>query len=181
MLNLLAQSFDTATETTLSGGETAGWAVFGSFTLLIVLASIIITVVALWKVFEKAGVEGWKAIIPIYNGWVLAEIAGKPGWWSLVSLLAWIPLIGPIAALVVYVLIALELAKRFGKDTAFAILGLIIFSTIGLLILGFGDAKYQGQPNDTLANNDRNDTKPSSNPPANTGSASGTNPPAANV
>ncbi len=58
-----------------------------------------------------------------------------------------IPILGfvfSIAALVLYVLIALELAKKFGKDTTFAVLWLIIFSLVGILILGFGDAKYNG-------------------------------------
>ncbi len=163
MLHLLAQSFDTVTETSLTGEESAGLAIFGGVFLLIWLAVLVISVIALWKIFEKAGVEGWKALIPIYNGWVLAEIAGKPGWWGLVSLLAWIPLIGPIVAVVVYVLIALELAKRFGKDTTFAILGLVIFNLIGLLILGFGDAKYQGKPYDTLGSSKSN--TPTSNTP----------------
>ena len=58
-----------------------------------------------------------------------------------------IPILGfvfSIAALVLYVLIALELAKKFGKDTTFAVLWLIIFSLVGMLILGFGDTKYNG-------------------------------------
>jgi hypothetical protein len=50
----------------------------------------------------------------------------------------------PIVNIVVGVLIALELAKVFGKSVVFAIFGLIIFSLIGYLILAFGDAKYVG-------------------------------------
>jgi len=149
MLNLLAQTY-TYDTTTLNAETSAGIALFSGFFLFIWLAIAIVAIVASWKIFEKAGVAGWKSIIPIYNSWTLAEIAGKPGWWALVSLIAWIPFIGPIAVLVVYVIIALELAKRFGKDTTFAILGLIIFSLVGLLILGFGDAKYTGTPYKTL-------------------------------
>lgn len=151
MLEVLAQTYTSYDTTTLTTNQSAGLALFSGFFLFIWLAIVIVAIVAMWKVFEKAGVEGWKAIIPVYNTYVLAEISGKPGWWglliSLVGFVAWIPLLGwaaSIAAIVLYVLIALELAKKFGKDTTFAVLWLIIFSLIGLLILGFGDAKYQG-------------------------------------
>lgn len=150
MFEVLAQTY-----TTYSGEPNAQafglFALFSGFFLFVWLILLVVAVVALWKVFEKAGVEGWKAIIPVYNTYVLAEISGKPGWWglliSLVGLVAWIPVIGwiaSIAVIVLYVLISLELAKKFGKDTTFAVLGLIIFSLVGLLILGFGDAKYEG-------------------------------------
>ena len=132
-VDVLAQTYSTTYNSTASPEATAGF-FMGKWLVFVVVA-----IVALWKVFTKAGVEGWKAIIPIYNGWVLAEIAGKPGWWAIVGLGGVIPIIGfvfGIAALVLYVLIALELAKKFGKDTVFAVFGLIIFSLIGLLILG---------------------------------------------
>ncbi len=151
MLEMLAQTYNyTYDGGSLTADEKAGLAglfAFGAVIMVVYLIVLIVTLVALWKVFVKAGVEGWKAIIPVYNGWVLAEIAGKPGWWGIVGIGAIIPFIGfvfSIAALVLYVLIAIELAKRFGKDTTFAVVGLIIFSLIGMLILGFGDAQYQG-------------------------------------
>lgn len=144
MLNALAQT--TYTYTTVSD-ETAAGVFAGTFLLvmmLILLPLIIFYIVCLWKTFEKAGVEGWKAIVPFYNFWVLCEIAGKPGWWSLVVLLSFIPvinLVGWIAILVVQVLISIEVAKAFGKDSVFALL-LIFLPVVGYAILGFGDAKY---------------------------------------
>ena len=38
---------------------------------------LIVGIVGLWKVFEKAGEKGWKALIPIYSGYILFKIAGK--------------------------------------------------------------------------------------------------------
>jgi hypothetical protein len=38
--------------------------------------------------------------------------------------------------------VALDIGKAFSKTQLFSIVALIIFSFIGLLILGFGDAKY---------------------------------------
>ena len=144
MLNLLAQSYDyTYTTTTLNTEQSAGLALFSGFFLVIWLALVVVMVVSMWKIFEKAGVEGWKALIPIYNYWTLCEIVGKPGWWSLVFLLAFIPVLGPIASLVVSVVIALELVKSFGKEPVWALI-LIIVPIVGFPMLGFGPDKYVG-------------------------------------
>ncbi len=44
---------------------------------LISLAFAILSIVGLWKVFTKAGEQGWKSLIPIYNSYILFKIAGK--------------------------------------------------------------------------------------------------------
>jgi hypothetical protein len=49
--------------------------------LLVSLTLALFVIVAMWKVFTKAGQPGWGAIIPIYNVYLLCKIAGKPGWW----------------------------------------------------------------------------------------------------
>lgn len=100
------------------------------------LAIWIISIVALWNVFEKAGESGWKSIIPFYNYFTLFKIAGINGWMFLL-------LFVPIANLIVTIMLSLDVAKAFGKSSLFGIFGLWIFSFIGYLILGFGDAKYQ--------------------------------------
>ncbi len=97
----------------------------------------ILVIVGLWKVYEKAGQPGWAAIIPIYNVYILTKIIGRPGWWVL---LIFIPLVN----VVVSIIMAIDLAKSFGKDAVYGILLLWLFSIVGYLILGFGDAQYQG-------------------------------------
>jgi hypothetical protein len=37
----------------------------------------ILMVVGLWKMFEKAGVSGWKAVIPFYNVYCMVEMVGR--------------------------------------------------------------------------------------------------------
>jgi hypothetical protein len=150
MLDALAQATYTYTTTSSTDETGAAAAVLGLFTgvfLLIMIPLIVFYIVCLWKTFEKAGVEGWKAIVPGYNGWVLAEIAGKPGWWGIVGFASIIPVVGwfvSIAAFVLYVLIAIELSKKFGKDSVFAVL-LILLPVVGFAILAFGDAKYNAK------------------------------------
>jgi hypothetical protein len=97
----------------------------------------LIVVVGLWKVFTKAGEPGWAAIIPIYNYYVILKIVGRPWWWLLLLLI-------PIVNLIVHLIVAIDLAKSFGKDAAYGIILLWLISAIGYLILGFGDAEYQG-------------------------------------
>ena len=97
----------------------------------------LIVVVGLWKVFTKADEPGWAAIIPIYNLYVMTKIIGRPWWWLI---LLFIPFVG----FVVHFIMAIDMAKSFGKDTAYGIILLGIFNVIGYLILGFGDAEYQG-------------------------------------
>lgn len=143
MLNVLAQ-IDTTVYDVPVEENTGLLAALGSFMLLF-LALAIIGIIGLWKTFEKAGVEGWKAIIPIYNQWILFELAGKPGWWALVSLGGIIPVLGifaSIAAFVLWIIAALELGKAFGQSQAFSIIGLGLFPFVGFLMLGFGNATY---------------------------------------
>lgn len=38
---------------------------------MIGLILMIIAFVGMWKTFEKAGMEGWKGIVPVYNMYLL--------------------------------------------------------------------------------------------------------------
>ena len=128
----------TATALTLSD-RSAG--MIGALIVAILVTALVawaITAVAGWKIFEKAGVEGWKALIPLYNIYLYLEIAGYNGW---LMLLIFVPSIG---SLVVAILMALGLAKNFGKSVLFAVFGLLIFSIVGYLMLAFGSDKYLG-------------------------------------
>lgn len=103
---------------------------------LIVLVIAILTIVALWKVFVKAGKPGWACIIPFYSQFCLFDLAWGNGW---LFLLTFVPCVNFIVMIMLY----FKLAKAFGKGTGFG-LGLLFLNTIFVLILGFGDAKYIG-------------------------------------
>lgn len=143
MLDLLAQTTYTYTTTELDTGSSAGLALFSGFFLVIWLAVALVMIISMWKIFEKAGEKGWKALIPIYNYWTLCEIVGKPGWWSLAFLLSFIPILGYIIVLVVSVIITIELVKSFGKEAVWALI-LIIVPIVGYPMLAFGPDKYVG-------------------------------------
>ena len=117
----------------------------GALTAISIIAIIvaIIDIVAMWKIFKKAGEAGWKSIIPIYNNIVLFRIAGISPWWVLGYLAAAIPFVGIFIALGISIYAMINLAKSFGKGGAFAA-GLVLLSAIFYWILGFGSAEYQG-------------------------------------
>ena len=62
----------------------AGAAVLGGMLGTILTVGIILAVIliiAWWRIFEKAGEKGWKAIIPIYNVYILFRICGIKECW----------------------------------------------------------------------------------------------------
>ncbi len=106
----------------------------------------VLQVVAMWKIFEKAGEAGWKSLIPIYNLYILLKII-RFNWLLLLGLLIFIiPIVGwvvgAIYMFVLQVIICYRLARSFGKELGYTI-GLLLLAPIFYLMLGFGDAKYK--------------------------------------
>jgi Family of unknown function (DUF5684) len=95
-----------------------------------------IVIVSTWKIYQKAGQPGWASIIPFYNYIVGLRIVGRPWWWLLLLLV-------PVVNVVIFIVLALDLAKSFGKGTGFGI-GLILLWFIFLPILAFGSDHYVG-------------------------------------
>lgn len=117
---------NTYQSTYYTNGDMNGFfVVFGLFMLLFALAAYVVNSIFLAKVFKKAGEEGWKAWVPVYNVWVLLELGEQPGWISLLLLPVFIPFIGALVALVpaVYSAIAAyKIGLRFGKEGVFVLL-----------------------------------------------------------
>lgn len=139
---------------TTTAYDGAGLALFGGLFIvymLICLAIAVVTIIGMWKVFTKAGKEGWKSLIPVYNLYTLCEIVGLSPWWILIlfvgGIVCIIPILGYLAymAATIYfgILLAKSTANAFGKDTGFAV-GLYFLAPIFFCILGFGKAKYEG-------------------------------------
>ena len=134
MFNLLAQSYSYSTNS--GGGSSASFAVSGGIASLLYVIILVIAIVGMWKLFTKAGEPGWASIIPFYNTYVMLKIAGKPGWWLVLLLI-------PVVNFIVALIVAVEIAKRFGYSSAF---GAIVCGLLGIgyLIIAFGSSTYQG-------------------------------------
>ena len=107
-------------------------------TILLIPAMFFVMIAAQWMVFAKAGQPGWTCLIPILNLLVILKIVKRPMWWIVLIMI-------PLVNFVVLVILMVDLAKTFGKGVGFAI-GLIILGPIFYLILAFGSATYQLEP-----------------------------------
>jgi hypothetical protein len=131
---------------TTSSGVDAAAGIAGGIIIVMLLVSLavcVLQVIAQWKIFEKAGRPGWHSLIPIYNMWSLFEIVGMKGWYVLAM---FIPMVGSIIYMVLYIMFVFKLATAFGKDMAFGF-GLLFLGPIFMLILGFSkNVSYVGIP-----------------------------------
>lgn len=118
-------------------------AIMGVF-YLIMMAVCVFLIVCMWKIFKKAGKQGWESIVPIYNMIVLIEITGLPLWYIA---LFFVPFANIYAIFKIYI----ELAHKFGKSTGFGV-ATVFFSPICIPILAFGSAQYQGGNNEPINN-----------------------------
>lgn len=144
---------------------TSTHAAASSFTSLISLSINILTIIAMWKIFSKAGIAGWKALIPFYNGYLQYKLAWKGSifWlffglvfagavfsavlmvlgegYMILGTLLFLPIL--LFALIIQIKLCSRLAKAFGKSTGFAV-GLFFLSAIFFCILAFDKSEYQG-------------------------------------
>ena len=107
-----------------------GFSLFCFFTVVVCFA-------AMWRLFTKAGRQGWEGIIPFYNAYVMTQFLRMPVW---TVLLLFVPLVNFLAAIV----FTHRLMMAFGKDVMWTVGGLIPFtSPFVFLALAFGDARFQ--------------------------------------
>ena len=76
--------------------------------LILTLLFVILSIVGLWGIFEKAGEKGWKVLVPFYNWYVWLQIVKKPLWW-------YIFLLVPFINVFVLLLMVVEILKCFKK------------------------------------------------------------------
>lgn len=103
--------------------------------LSILVGLCIVSIMSMWKIFEKAKRPGWAAVVPVYNTWVLFELTGFPPKWAWFSVIPVAQLFPAVVVLMAY----FRLALHFGKTETFA-LCTVLFPVVCLPILGFGDA-----------------------------------------
>lgn len=130
--------------------------IFPSFLALLLFCIItwLLSCIALSSMFEREGIQKWKAFIPLYNIYVLSKLVWetKYSWfitlptiaipllacirlgspWSIIFLLLIIVLF--IVVLIFFYRLMLCLSRHYGKNIAFA-LGLLFFNCIFMLVL----------------------------------------------
>ena len=89
-----------------------------------------------WKLYINAGQKPWKAFVPIYNGVIFMKILNRPTWW--VSLL-FLPVISLIMSIIIWV----ETARSFGKNTTTdTILSIVTLGFYSYYLNYFTDLKH---------------------------------------
>lgn len=117
------------------------------FTLVIIIAWGIFYLIGLAKLFKKCSQEGWKAVVPFYNRFVLTtDIAGLEWYWflfwiapTLISFTidsSMFSGIADAAALLASINIYYNLSKKFNKTTGWIILS-VFFGWITIPLLGY--------------------------------------------
>lgn len=124
VLQILAES-DTSSDAPAIFGPASG----GGLLLYVVV------VIGLWGMFRKAGFPSWYALIPILNLWTILKLAGRSGWWLLLYLI-------PIVNLIITIIVAFDIGRKFGKGGVFSFFLLFLLPPIGYLVLGLGSARY---------------------------------------
>ncbi|MBR5512715.1 MAG: hypothetical protein IKV85_01860 [Ruminococcus sp.] len=142
----------------------AGLAVVAGLLLVVVLALAVLTIIANWKLFEKAGEPGWSAIIPFYNSYQMAKIGtgNETICWVYVSLSILNTVLGNIesdngafnaiallvslASLVISCYVYYKYTESFGQSTGMCILA-IFFAPIIYMIMAFSSSTEYVGPN----------------------------------
>lgn len=112
---------------------------------IVSLVLFILTLIANWRIFEKAGEEGWKSIIPIYNFYIICRILKMNFTHFIIAfIILFIPFIqigAAIYLLYFYVECDFRLSKAFGHGLGYS-WGLVLLNTIFVLLIGLSDDKY---------------------------------------
>ncbi len=107
---------------------------FGWFLLI----SYILLSLSLYKVFEKAGEAGWKALVPGLNFVVISKLVGRPTWWAALLLI-------PIVNIFIYAGLVVNLARSFDKLRLLDSFLAFVFAPFYFAYLGNSkDATYAG-------------------------------------
>lgn len=120
--------------------------------IIVLLILLILLVVAYWKMFTKAGVAGWKSLIPLYNVYIAFKIAWKDQtafWVWLAASIVYGPfrdhedgvgvitIAAGILALVWWMRFCIRQAKSYGKGAG---TGIAAFFLPNILTLYYGFA-----------------------------------------
>ena len=134
----------------------------------------VLTLVARWRIFDKAGIAGWKSLIPIYSDYCTYKIAWRTSFfWAMLvlggvagfianrmgvytdagetvpALLTALNSACSLAVAVINLLMNVNLSKKFGHGVLYG-LGLTFLTPVFTMILGLGASEYQGNPEEGL-------------------------------
>ena len=98
---------------------------------IIILSIVTIFYIISWYlVFEKSGRKGWLALIPIVNILIYLKISNKLLWWIILLFI-------PFVNIIVLFLVARSFTRKFGDNSFWSAISLMIASFIYIPALAF--------------------------------------------
>lgn len=125
---------------------------FMFFFVTILAIIVVLSITINWRLFTKAGEEGWKSIIPFYSNYIMIKIAlDENKVWPFFIMITVMPIVMQftdggllsvlsLVNLVVALYIAFQFYSRFA--TSGMAIGAILLPFIFGLIIAFGDYQY---------------------------------------
>ncbi|MCF8298776.1 MAG: signal peptidase I [Saprospiraceae bacterium] len=110
------------------------------YTILFIIFSIL-SLIGIWKLFEKAGQPGWTVLVPFYNAYIWLKIIDKPLWW-------FIFILTPFINVFMLLLMIVELVKCYNKYSLWEQALSVIFPFIYLPYMGFFEKDKYSNPKD---------------------------------
>lgn len=111
--------------------------------LIFLLLILVLEIIGRWKLFKKAGKNGWEAIVPFYSSYVYVEISGLNWWYFLLVIANSFTVIVEDLQILAYPVSLIgiffcnyNISKKLHKDTLFAVL-MTLFPFIMLPLIGF--------------------------------------------
>jgi len=137
--------YSTTSTTDPAVAAAAALAMLG-FVFAITAVVYVVSSIFLSRIFKKAGVEGWKAWVPVYNSWTLLEMGGQKGFWAVLAL---IPFVNIVSAVFMYIAMY-HIGLKLQKDGAFVLLA-IFLPLVWMIWLAVDKSTWQGAPAGTAA------------------------------
>lgn len=101
------------------------------------LAFLVLNMLIGWKTFEKAGVAGWKSLIPIYNLFIAAKIVFGKAWYGILFFV-------PIVGFIFYLMYNIKKAEVYSQSAALGVLGIFFPIALSAIIAFTSSAVYVG-------------------------------------
>lgn len=111
------------------GNAIVGVGIASAIMIIISIALSVLILIAMWKLYVKAGKPGWAVLIPVYNLWVLFEIVYGEGVKMFLLLI-------PVANIYFAIKLYIDLAHAFGKSTGYGV-GMAFLTIIFVPMLAF--------------------------------------------
>lgn len=101
------------------------------------LGFLVLNMLIGWKTFKKAGVAGWKSLIPIYNLFIAAKIVFGKAWYGILFFI-------PIVGIIFYLMYNIKKAEVYSQSAALGVLGIFFPIALSAIIAFTSSAIYVG-------------------------------------